>query len=69
MARETGSARRQRRRRAASGNAPAGVVIKQLPWQQPELTFPPQELFNQEQLDTIHEASLKILKDIGMEFM
>ena len=69
MARETGSARRQRRRRAANGKAPVARAIEQLPWRQPELTFPPQELLSQEQLDTIHEASLKILKDIGMEFM
>ena len=69
MAREPGSARRQRRRRAGGGKAPAGSAIEQLPWRQPELTFPPQELLNQEQLDIIHQASLKILKDIGMEFM
>ena len=33
------------------------------------MTFPPQELLNGEQLDTIHRASLEILQKIGMEFM
>ncbi len=69
MAREQGSARKQRRRRAKGGNVAAGQAIEQMPWHQPELSFPPQELLNEEQIDIIHIASLKILKEIGMEFM
>lgn len=70
MAREPGSARKQRRRRAAGGGkAAAGSAIEQLPWKQPELTFSPQELLNEEQLETIHQGSLHILKEIGLEFM
>ncbi|MBL4739544.1 MAG: molybdopterin-dependent oxidoreductase, partial [Sneathiella sp.] len=42
---------------------------EQLPWKQPQIGFPPLELLNAEQLETIHQASLEILRDIGMEIM
>jgi trimethylamine--corrinoid protein Co-methyltransferase len=56
---------RRGRRGGGGGKAP----IEQLPWKQPQFHMPPVELLNEEQLDTIHLASLKILRDIGMEFM
>ena len=61
------AARRGRRRSAGAANtAPS---IEQLPWKQPQLSFPPLELVSTDQIESIHQASLEILKDIGMEFM
>ncbi|HFC05566.1 MAG TPA: methyltransferase, partial [Rhizobiales bacterium] len=63
-------ARRSGRRRSSSGQArKAEPVIQQLPWKQPQFHFPPLELVSSDQLETIHLASLDILKDIGMEIM
>ncbi len=67
--RTTGARRRRRRRNAAENGAGRNPIIEQKPWKQPLLTFPPLELLNSEQIETIHHASLDILKNIGMEFM
>ncbi len=61
---------RRTRRRPSNGEGSAGpAAIAQLPWKQPRIGFPPLELVNAEQLETIHLASLEILRDIGMEIM
>ena len=44
-------------------------TIKQLPWQQPRNLFPPLEILSADQVEAIHHASLKILRDMGLEFM
>ncbi len=64
MAKRTGR-RRATRRHASSGPS----HIDQLPWKQPQVHFPPLELVSADQLETIHLASLDILKNIGMEIM
>jgi len=56
---------RRGRRGGGGGKAP----IEQLPWKQPRMLVPPVKLLNEDQLEAIHVASLKILRDIGMEFM
>ena len=43
--------------------------IEQLPWQQPRVPFPPQELLSADELESIHLASLRILEEMGMDFM
>ena len=58
-----------KKRRGRRGGGEVKPQIEQLPWKQPQLRFPPLELVNEDQLETIHLASLEILKDIGMEFM
>ena len=58
--------RRSGRRRSKDKATPQ---ITQLPWRQPQINFPPLELISADQLETIHLASLEILKDIGMEIM
>ena len=57
--------KRRGRRKVDSG---AGE-ISQLPWKQPQVRFPPLELISRDELETIHLASLEILKSIGMEIM
>lgn len=59
--------RRGRRRSTVDENSVAH--IDQLPWKQPRVHFPPLELVSADELETIHLASLEILKDIGMEIM
>ncbi len=63
------SGRRTRRRPPGRGQEQGPAAIEQLPWKQPRIGFPPLELLNAEQLETIHLASLEILRDIGMEIM
>jgi trimethylamine--corrinoid protein Co-methyltransferase len=67
MARDPAKARERRRGRA--GGAAKKAPIQQLPWKQPKSPPNPHEILDAEQLQTIHDASLEILRDIGMEFM
>lgn len=43
--------------------------VDQLPWQVVENNLPPLKLLSEEQLERIHQASLEILRDMGLEFM
>ena len=43
--------------------------IQQLPWKQPRLPFAPLDLLSRDEIEHIHNASLDILADFGMEFM
>jgi len=53
---------RRRERRVAGG-------LKQLPWRHYRNPYKPIEVLRPEQLEKIHEASLRILEEIGMEFL
>ena len=44
-------------------------AIKQLPFQQVENPYPPLEIISQDQLQSIHNASLSILEEIGINFL
>ncbi|RDD61212.1 trimethylamine methyltransferase family protein [Ferruginivarius sediminum] len=56
----------RRRRSAARRGAPG---IKQLPWTRVRNPYAPVEVFTAEQLDKVHDASMRILEEIGIEFM
>jgi len=43
--------------------------IAQLPWQKIRNPFPPLEVLSADELEHIHDASLRILEDLGMEVM
>ncbi|HVJ33913.1 MAG TPA: trimethylamine methyltransferase family protein [Terriglobia bacterium] len=59
-------AREQRvRRERRSG----GKTIKQLPWRQYRNPYKPIEAVSEDQLEAIHQASLRILEEIGIEFL
>ena len=54
------------------GRAPAQTgpkPIQQAPYWQPKMPFDPVELVSADELESIHETSLKVLEEIGMEFM
>jgi trimethylamine--corrinoid protein Co-methyltransferase len=59
------SARRAARRSARAAASP----LLSLPARQPRCRFPPFELLTPEQLDDLHAASVRILEDIGLDFM
>jgi trimethylamine--corrinoid protein Co-methyltransferase len=55
----------RRGRRADAAHSP----IQQLPWQQPQLTLEPTRILSDDQIETIHRQSLKVLEDIGMDMI
>ena len=57
--------RNPRRRR----DKPSQASIDQLPFQQVENPFSPVEILSDEQLHRIHEASLTVLEEIGINFL
>ena len=59
---------RERRRRSGGRRRTAGA-LQQLPWRRVENTFRPTELLRAEQVEAIHEASLRILEELGVEMM
>ena len=63
---ETAGGRGERR-----GRRPARVAgdITQLPWKQPRNLLPPVDLVSADQLESIHEAALTILEEIGMDVL
>ena len=53
-----------RRREGRSAN-----VVNQLPWRSVENPIPPIALLSEDQLEAIHQTSLRILEELGIEFM
>jgi trimethylamine---corrinoid protein Co-methyltransferase len=63
---ELASERRERRaRRVGRDRAP----LAQLPWRQPRRHFAPLKLLSDDQIETIHRASLDLLEEIGMDIL
>ncbi len=63
---ESGSVRRRQGGRA---RRPAGGQLAQPPWQQVTNPYPPMEILSADQLESIHLTSLRILEELGIEFM
>ena len=55
---------RRGRRQGAAHNP-----IAQLPWSQPRLTLDPSRILSEDQLETIHRQSLRVLQEIGLEVL
>ncbi|WP_417519848.1 trimethylamine methyltransferase family protein [Minwuia sp.] len=66
-----GGRRRGGRRRDGVGEAGRGPeqIIEQRPFRQPRLPFPPTELLSADELESIHRASLDVLKEIGIDYI
>ena len=56
----------RRRRRGAER---AGPAEKSPPPAQPSSSFPPLELVSKDELESIHQAALTVLKEIGIDFL
>ena len=61
--------RRSSRRRREGDGPPRPVVPQQVPWRQPTRRFAPVDLVGEEEIEAIHETSLQILSEIGMDFL
>jgi trimethylamine--corrinoid protein Co-methyltransferase len=62
--------RRERRGgRSARGERAAEARVQQAPFRQPRRRFPPTEFASRDEIEAIHEASLSVLEDIGMDFL
>lgn len=62
---ETGGRRRGRTR----GDGPRSTLPEQRPFAQPRLTMGPARIATDDQIEAIHHASLKILRDIGIDVL
>ena len=56
---------------AAAGGRPASGAgcPQQRPWAQPRMRYKPTEVVSADELESIHEASLQVLEEIGMDFL
>jgi trimethylamine--corrinoid protein Co-methyltransferase len=58
--------RGRRRGRDRQSETPS---LTQVPWKQPTRHFAPTELATEDQIEVIHQTSLQILEELGMEFI
>jgi trimethylamine---corrinoid protein Co-methyltransferase len=58
-----------RRRRGGRGDVLTVRLPEQRPFKQPRLTMPPARIVSDDQLEAIHVASLRILRDLGMDVL
>jgi trimethylamine---corrinoid protein Co-methyltransferase len=66
---ETAVDQPQRRRGGERHKGRGGVSrIQQLPRRHPKRSFPPMSLLSADELEAIHQASLTVLEEIGMDF-
>jgi trimethylamine--corrinoid protein Co-methyltransferase len=58
-----------RRRQGGRGRRLDGTRVPQLPWAEVSNPYPPMEVLSADQVEAIHETSLRILENLGMEVM
>ena len=61
--------RADRRRGGRSGQSAAALRLAQSPKRRSKLPFPPVDLLSVDQIESIHETSLEVLREVGMEVM
>jgi len=68
---ETTATEPRRRRGGARGNPQAGHggALQQLPSRAATRHFPPTQIISNDEIEAIHHASLKVLAEIGMDFL
>ena len=59
------------RRRRTGGRAghERHLLPQQRPWAQPRMRYAPTEVISADELESIHVASLRVLSEIGMDFL
>lgn len=67
MSESTNRERRGRRRGRERTDVSSAPV--QVPWKQPRRQFAPVDLVGEEQVEAIHQTSLQILEEIGIDFL
>src|SRR3954452_19349432 len=63
-----GEGLRRRRGGGREGHA-RNAAPQQPPWRQPRIRFRPTEIVSADELESIHQASLRVLSEIGMDFL
>lgn len=58
-----------REQRARRERRPGGKSLKQLPWRQYRNPYKPIEAISEDQLESLHQGSLRILEEIGIDFL
>ena len=61
--------RRRRDRKSPRNRASTGGGLPQLPWTRVVSPFPPVEILSADQLEAIHNTSMRILEELGIELM
>ena len=69
MSTEGRKVRRRRRSAGSDGTAAPKAVFEQLPWQQLNMPFKPTEVACDEQLELIHDGSMRVLEQIGIDVL
>jgi trimethylamine---corrinoid protein Co-methyltransferase len=59
----------RRRKGGRAGGPPKSNLPEQRPWKQPKMRLGYSEVLSEDEIESIHEASLTILERIGMEFL
>ncbi len=65
----TRSQKRSARGRRAAAQARSQSGVAQLPWRQVENPYPPVEPISHDEVEAIHESSLRILEEIGIKVL
>src|SRR4029079_3104502 len=63
-----GEGLRRRRGGGREGHA-RNAAPQQPPWRQPRIHFRPTEIVSADELESIHTGSLRVLSEIGMDFL
>ena len=67
---EAASAGGERRRRSGGrSTAERSRLPQQRPWAQPRMRYKPTEVISADELEAIHDGSLRVLEEIGMDFL
>ena len=66
---ETGGLGTPRRRHGGRAGHERHLLPQQRPWAQPRLRYAPTEVISADELESIHVASLRVLSEIGMDFL
>ena len=61
--------RGRRSKRKVKGEAQSGLLIEQKPFKQPSHIYRPLTAVSEDELESIHDASLRVLEDIGIDFI
>ncbi len=63
------TAERGRRGGRAGKRAGASAAFDQPPWRQLRIPFPPTQIVSDDELESIHRASLRVLREIGLDVL
>src|ERR1700754_3198127 len=66
---ETTAGLTQRRRHGGRAGHERSRLPQQRPWAQPRMRYAPTEVVSADELESIHLGSLRVLEEIGMDFL